>query len=532
MLPFDEDRIEDYIQRWYRHSPVLVEHERHVDAAALAAAWRQDPTLKPLTGNPLLLSTLLMVHHLDGSLPSGRAQLYRRYVDGMLGIWDDRRKLRETGLAMTALQKRWILQGLGLRLFLNQREEMDEAETCDVVRSLLQVRGWELEACAVLEVLRERTGLLIGPGTYSFVHKSVAEYLVAEAVNEGDRHDDDQQRLDRMWLYEHRDDDRWNGVTFLWAGLATVAELVGFVEECLNAGAWELGYGLLYDQYERIGMDARRALILKSAEWVAPSLSRAPSWAWLPRGGPATSLPTIGLRSMGLDISLRHLQKRAVEEDALKWVDWRAASGRVRDSAWLVHAVLTDDLADWRQCLESEWPEEFRSLEGRCQIAEASFLRWMPEWDPLEVRVRTFLFACPEAIRIVALALMSVAVCGLLPTDDPTHVNPVQVKGMLHALDGMRVEDVDAGWLMASRSWQILGGSWEPFAGPVDLLEVFQTAMEELAESGKLERDKAFEGAVSFASRLSERRADLEEQQAAQADESDDSALDPESRCD
>jgi len=31
-------------------------------------------------------------------------------------------------------------------------------------------------------LLRERTGLLFGPGSYSFVHKSVGEFLVVQAV--------------------------------------------------------------------------------------------------------------------------------------------------------------------------------------------------------------------------------------------------------------------------------------------------------------------------------------------------------------
>ena len=52
--------------------------DRDIDAASLAGTWQRDPTIAPLTGNPLLLSTLLMVHHLDGSLPGHAAStLYR-----------------------------------------------------------------------------------------------------------------------------------------------------------------------------------------------------------------------------------------------------------------------------------------------------------------------------------------------------------------------------------------------------------------------------------------------------------------------
>ena len=81
---FDEVRIVDYINRWYAHSPKLEDGAHRVDAKMLAQSWLDDPTIEPLTENPLLLSTLLMVYHLGGNLPSGRSQLYQRYVEGML----------------------------------------------------------------------------------------------------------------------------------------------------------------------------------------------------------------------------------------------------------------------------------------------------------------------------------------------------------------------------------------------------------------------------------------------------------------
>ncbi|MCI5160802.1 MAG: NACHT domain-containing protein, partial [Candidatus Electrothrix sp. AX5] len=98
--PFDKKRIIDYIQRWYAHTELLADSSEKPEPEQLAAQLDKDPTIGPLTSNPLLLSTLLMVHHLDGSLPSGRAELYKRYVDGMLGIWDDRRKVAGTDIAL------------------------------------------------------------------------------------------------------------------------------------------------------------------------------------------------------------------------------------------------------------------------------------------------------------------------------------------------------------------------------------------------------------------------------------------------
>jgi predicted NACHT family NTPase len=160
-----------------------------------------------------------MVHHLDGSLPSGRSQLYRRYVDGMLGLWDDRRQVTATTVPLSLVQKQQILRSLALHLFLREEEQLDESDALVWLQELLQEKKISLPADDVLATLRERSGLIIGPGIYSFAHKSIAEYLVADAILQGDQWDEFGKRIDRFRLFEYRDDDRWNTVTFLWAGL-------------------------------------------------------------------------------------------------------------------------------------------------------------------------------------------------------------------------------------------------------------------------------------------------------------------------
>ncbi|NEQ54657.1 MAG: NACHT domain-containing protein, partial [Leptolyngbya sp. SIO3F4] len=169
--PFDFPRIVDYIQRWYEYKPLAQDANQNVDSQALANEWQKEPTIQPLTGNPLLLSTLLMVHHLDGELPSGRSKLYQRYVDGMLGIWDQRRKVAATDIKLTQDQKRQILRNLALYLFLNEREEIDEISASEWLKKLLGSMRVKFSSEQVLANLRERSGLIIGPGVYSFVHK-------------------------------------------------------------------------------------------------------------------------------------------------------------------------------------------------------------------------------------------------------------------------------------------------------------------------------------------------------------------------
>ncbi len=258
LAPFDGKRIEEYIGRWYTCAELPAHVDRKVDATALTKRWGKDPTIAPLTGTPLLLATLLMVHVLDGSLPAGRAKLYQRYVDGMVGVWDQRNQRIAPKVLLTPDQKRRLLRDLALWMFLKEKDRVEEAEVCELLsRSLVRDR-LEVDPLDVLAVLRERTGLLIGPEIYSFSHKSVAEFLVAEAIVDGGQRDERGERIDRMRLYRERYNDRWNVVVFLWAGLASTTEFEALVDDVAKedtGDAWELVLGLMDDQMEKTSVD-------------------------------------------------------------------------------------------------------------------------------------------------------------------------------------------------------------------------------------------------------------------------------------
>jgi predicted NACHT family NTPase len=261
--PFDKSRIVEYIGKWYKNTPLVPEAGRSIDVEFLANSWRNDSTISHLTGNPLLLSTLLMVHHLDGSLPSGRSELYRRYVEGMLGVWDDRRKVTATSVELTLQQKRQILRALALHLFLIQEEQIEEQDILKWLSDLLNKLGIRLNTEEVLNSLRERTGLIIGPGIYSFSHKSIIEYFVAETVLQGDQRGSNGEKIDRLLLFEHGIDDRWNTIIFLWAGLAPVGDIESFINQSIDAGNMPLASGILQDQFDNILPDISKPLLLK-----------------------------------------------------------------------------------------------------------------------------------------------------------------------------------------------------------------------------------------------------------------------------
>ncbi|MBP0019675.1 MAG: NACHT domain-containing protein [Cyanobacteria bacterium SBLK] len=374
--PFDESRIVDYIQRWYQHTPLLVDGDREIDAHKLAQEWRNDPTIEPLTGNPLLLSTLLMVHHLDGRLPSGRSKLYERYVEGMLGLWDDRRKVTATSIQLSPEQKRKILQGLALSMHLQETDQLDEEEILSLIAKLLDEMKIELPIREVVDTLRERSGLIVGPGIYSFVHKSVAEYLVAETIVQGDRRDESGRRIDRWTLFENRDSDRWNTIIFLWAGLASVADVEEFLDKCNEHKSHELAYGLLYDQYDNIPSIIRikflRDLLDKEYDFYVAidssfyiSTSSLTSELWEVPKMRDLDLPITNLtirKLGGQTAELYDLLSYAVTNNDINWSDVTNTTKKVmRDIMWTLCIHNIQDVDNWEKCLRSQPPENGRN---------------------------------------------------------------------------------------------------------------------------------------------------------------------------
>ncbi len=263
MRPFDKNRISEYIKLWHENTPLLHDGVRDVDPEILARELSSDPVIKPLTSNPLLLSTLLMVHHLDGRLPDGRSQLYERYVDGMLGLWDDRRNVANDRVGLSLQSKKLILTKLALHFHLNEVDQLDEVDAISVVDVCCNEIGGAGDSKNILSELCERSGLIVGPGVYGFVHKSVCEYLVAAIAVQGCVCDQNNRRVDRFRLYENRNDDRWNVVIFLWAGLAPEADVEEFMFKCLKEDSFSLGVGLFADQINRFQPKIKNDFIIE-----------------------------------------------------------------------------------------------------------------------------------------------------------------------------------------------------------------------------------------------------------------------------
>jgi hypothetical protein len=512
---FDMPRIVEYIDKWHVHMPLLAEADRIVDAERLAAQWQADSTLKPLTSNPLLLSTLLLVHHLDGRLPSGRARLYQRYVEGMLGVWDDRRHLVTSNVQLTVIQKRQILRGLALHMFLEEREQMDEEPLLTWLEGHLKKNNILTPPADVLTLLRERTGLLIGPGVYTFAHKSIAEFLMAEVAWEGDQIDYFGQRIDRMYLFDERDNDRWNTVTFLWAGLASVADVVTYIDHCLDVGNFSLGYGILYDQFDRVDRITRRRLLLSERPTaVEPSFERsgtsfvfycpAPEF----REGLYYKIPLPLLRALSPGVNLQLLIDLALDSRTLTFEDRTAAKVEViNDFVWLHNDhFAAESRAQLANVINAPHPVFQISDDWHVYVTYRVVSSAIYGSRPLESTLLLVRSVLPHYTGILPLMLMSMFV----DLCDRLRLGPyqAQAEAIIGAILGVNSDEVDAAWLVGTEYWR------DRFENIVfDLLESFAQSLHNYRVENRGIDPFLLEQAKEYIEELRARRTVLAQQQ-------------------
>ncbi|HEX8197993.1 MAG TPA: NACHT domain-containing protein [Pyrinomonadaceae bacterium] len=513
--PFNEPRVIDYVEKWYRHTPLIQEEQRDVDAGNLAKTWINDSTIGHLTGNPLLLSTLLMVHHLDGSLPSGRSQLYRRYVEGMLGIWDDRRQVSATSVELTLEQKRQILRGFALYLFLIEEDQLDETKVLEWLNEQLGKMSIKEDANIVLNSLRERSGLIIGPGVYNFAHKSIAEYLVAETILQGDQRDLAGQRFDRFLLFEHRDDDRWNTVTFLWAGLAPIADLESFIDASIDRNNIALGAGLLLDQFDRIPREIARRLLLKiTKKEIEFQLGRR-HWIVSTSDNPNTyfkfklPIPSFDIRKLSSGSDFEDLIFSAVNKGVIVWNDIHETDGHFRDLIWMSFTVKRNDLEQWGNCLKESFP---KTAEQNCWlfwIAENLFVFAMlkSNQESLDNAVSILQEVHPSFEGYLPIALVS-AVSNVLYKGQEQNF-PFDIEKTPHILFVLtQFKSVDSNLLNQTHQWRL---AWNFNDEPIDLLDYFIDEIKKLAIEGQIKDSSLYNNVNTYINRLKDQRISFEE---------------------
>ncbi len=224
LRPMNPVQVESFVRKWYE----IVERATHSDptqARVKAEAGADDllatlrkPEMRSarvytMTHNPLLLTTICLVHRDRGTLPDQRVVLYEEAVSVLLERW--RRVTKELNVtfpAREALQvlmpvAGWMHQSIG-----RIRASLQDLEPA-VASGLETIGRTDVAARTFLETIRDESGLLTGWGVneFGFMHLGFQEYLAARSLQA--RASDDPGLL--SWLAGRFDYSWWQEVILL-----------------------------------------------------------------------------------------------------------------------------------------------------------------------------------------------------------------------------------------------------------------------------------------------------------------------------
>ena len=198
LAAFNDEQIRDFVHAWYRtqHRLGRVDAQQAEDKASALAREALGSALQELASNPMLLTTMAIIHQQETRLPRERVRLYNRAVELLLWRWE-RERIGEAGLLShpdlaavltTSERLREVVEGLAYTAHRYQQEghaggDLPRGHALTFLEDANYL-GDAGPASAFLDYVDQRAGLLVGQGgalgkptTYKFPHRTFQEYL-------------------------------------------------------------------------------------------------------------------------------------------------------------------------------------------------------------------------------------------------------------------------------------------------------------------------------------------------------------------
>jgi formylglycine-generating enzyme required for sulfatase activity len=230
LLDFDDEEIDAFVEKWTlalekaaAGDTRIAQQEARTEREELIEAVHGNPGVRALAANPLLLTILALMKRQGVALPAKRVELYERYVETLLKLWNLARSLggrspRDLDLVETLK----VLQPLALWMHETSPEMglVNEEDVHRQLRTIFAARGRSDPDRATrqfLEDVREHASLLLDRGgrRYGFIHLTFQEYLAAGSLAQKG-----QQEVDPIVtaLVPHVRDASWHEVILLTVG--------------------------------------------------------------------------------------------------------------------------------------------------------------------------------------------------------------------------------------------------------------------------------------------------------------------------
>lgn len=226
---FDQQDIERLTIAWHRE---VVGDRKEVEQQARALAesiWETD-RVRRLAVNPLLLTTLLLVRRWVGQLPSRRSVLYEKAIEVLLMTWNlqgfEPLDLHEVRPQLAFLA--WQMMEAGAQRISEPRLKETLREARKQMPEVLAYARMGVDE--FVERVERRSGVLVLSGhvvedgrlvpVYEFRHLTFQEYLVAQALVEGNYPGRSDEDTLVSKLRPHFEEGAWREIIPLVAVLA------------------------------------------------------------------------------------------------------------------------------------------------------------------------------------------------------------------------------------------------------------------------------------------------------------------------
>lgn len=209
IAPFDKKKISQFAQAWYneRHNLGHITEEQAKERARDLSDKSSTPDLIDMSSNPMMLTSIAIIHQQDIGLPDQRVKLYKLVVDILIKRWQKYKAgednfalskaltdfLKKDDILLSTLQMlayeahRANFQATGKD---SKTEKVQKTET-DLPRGYIltlleqsKFLGSTELASEFLDYVDQRSGILVGKGgelehptSYSFPHRTIQEYL-------------------------------------------------------------------------------------------------------------------------------------------------------------------------------------------------------------------------------------------------------------------------------------------------------------------------------------------------------------------
>jgi hypothetical protein len=229
IAPLDEDEVLSLCERW--HVEVIGDSEKiRSKARNLGQEIWNNQSIRKLTENPLLLTTLLVVNRGGGELPPSRVALYREAIKVLVRTWnvegykplDEDETLAQLSYVACFMMEegsQQIGQKALLKLLQNSRRELEAELQFARISPQEFMERIEYRSSLLMQTGHENIDNVLQP-VYEFRHLTFQEYLAARGyVEEQYPGRNSGESLTKI-LGQHFEDERWREIIPLGAVLA------------------------------------------------------------------------------------------------------------------------------------------------------------------------------------------------------------------------------------------------------------------------------------------------------------------------